>query len=286
MSKIIWLASYPKSGNTWFRVFLTNLLGNRDEPADINRLGGGPIASAREMFEEATGIESSCLTMDEIERLRPAVYEYLVEKAEDTIYMKVHDAYTFTNHSTPLIPTKATKGVLYIVRNPLDVAVSLAHHEATDIDSAIKEMCDDKYAFCIGPNMLFDQLRQWLLTWSGHVISWVDQGNIPVHVIRYEDMKLNSLDTFTGAVKFAGIERSEEEIAKAIELSSFETLRGQEREKGFRERSQKSESFFRKGETGSWREVLSDQQVEMIVSHHREVMRRFGYLDENNEIVF
>ena len=66
---IIWLASYPKSGNTWFRIFLTNLLQKHTSPANINELTGGPIASSRQLFDELTGIDSSDLTFDEIEKL-------------------------------------------------------------------------------------------------------------------------------------------------------------------------------------------------------------------------
>src|SRR5690606_3634079 len=65
MSGILWLASYPKSGNTWFRAFLTNLLREDDEPADINDLVGGPIAGSREPFDEAVGYDSGDLTEDE-----------------------------------------------------------------------------------------------------------------------------------------------------------------------------------------------------------------------------
>ena len=73
MNGIIWLASYPKSGNTWFRVFLTNLRGEEDGPAQINKLGSTPIASARGIFDDEAGIEASDLTPDEIDRLRPEI---------------------------------------------------------------------------------------------------------------------------------------------------------------------------------------------------------------------
>ena len=84
MSNIIWLASYPKSGNTWFRVFLANFLRDADEAVDINHLNMMLIASARWLFDAATGVEASDLTPEEIERWRPAVYEHLVQEAGDT----------------------------------------------------------------------------------------------------------------------------------------------------------------------------------------------------------
>ena len=81
MGKIIWLASYPKSGNTWMRILLTNYLRNANMPANINNLDGGPIASARQVFDDNVGIEASDLTQDEIERYRPYVYEMMSEQA-------------------------------------------------------------------------------------------------------------------------------------------------------------------------------------------------------------
>ena len=92
MNGIIWLASYPKSGNTWFRVFLTNLRGEEGGPADINKLRSTPIASARGIFDDEAGVEASDLTPDEIDRLRPEIYMHLHKQAEETLFMKVHDA--------------------------------------------------------------------------------------------------------------------------------------------------------------------------------------------------
>lgn len=69
---IVWLASYPKSGNTWMRVFLTNYLRNADTPADINDLEFMGIATARELFDMYAGFESSDLTHEEIDAARPS----------------------------------------------------------------------------------------------------------------------------------------------------------------------------------------------------------------------
>lgn len=77
MGKIIWLASYPKSGNTWMRALLTNYLCDGETPADINEMDGGPIASSRVWFDEWVGVEASALSDNAIERLRPGVYRRL-----------------------------------------------------------------------------------------------------------------------------------------------------------------------------------------------------------------
>jgi hypothetical protein len=286
MKGIIWLASYPKSGNTWFRVFLTNLLRDGDSPASINDLESTPIAGARGIFDENMGFEASDLTSDEIDRLRPEHYIHLAKNSEEQLFMKIHDAYTEVADNTPLIPAEATGGALYFIRNPLDVAVSFAHHSGWKYDTSISSMADDTFAFCGRPDRLQNQLRQKLLSWSNHILSWVDSARFPVCVLRYEDMKLQPLETFTKAVRFAGLDQTREQIQKALGFSSFDLVQQQEEAKGFQEKSAASSRFFRKGKVGSWREELSEEQARQIVRDHREVMRRFGYLDENGEILY
>ena len=245
--KIVWLASYPKSGNTWFRTFLANLLGEQEGPAEIDRLGGGPIASARRVLDNAAGFESSNLLLDEVDDLRPALYEMISKEADSTVFLKTHDAYTFLPDGRPLLPVEATKGAIYLVRNPLDVASSFANHSSCEINEIIIDMNNEKNAFCATFNNLPNQLRQHLLSWSGHVLSWVELPGIKVHVVRYEDMKQRPRETFYSAVKFAGLEHTEEEVYRAIEHSSFEYLKKQEEEDGFREKAYRCKSFFRKG---------------------------------------
>lgn len=285
MGKIIWLASYPKSGNTWFRVFLTNFQRNSDTPADINDLERTPIASARPLFDKATGVEASDLTQDEIDRLRPLVYKQLAENSQETLFMKVHDAFTYNPDGCPLIAKEATQGAIYFIRNPLDVAVSYAHHSDAPIDRMIRRMGQADHALVGNPNRLDNQLRQQLLTWSGHVLSWIDESGLRVHVMRYEDMKRNTFETFRGAIQFAGLPDDQARIEKALAFSEFSVLKAQEEEHGFREKMPRSESFFRKAEIGSWREVLTEGQVQQIVDDHGAVMRRFGYLGADGTIV-
>ena len=280
MNGIIWLASYPKSGNTWFRVFLTNLLRDADTPASINELERTPIASARGVFNNLMGFDASDLTPDEIDRLRPELYIHLAETATEPLFMKIHDAYKDVADSTPLIPYTASKGALYFIRNPLDVAVSFAHHNGSDCDIAISTMADEAFAFCCKLNKLHSQLRQKLLSWSGHVRSWVDNAPFPVCVVRYEDMKTKPLETFQKAVRFAGLPHSLDQIQKAIDFSAFDVVQQQEASEGFQENSTSPSRFFRKGLIGSWREELSENQVQRIMRDHRDVMHRFGYLEE------
>lgn len=291
MTRTIWLASYPKSGNTWFRMLVANLSAT-DAPVDINDLPErGGIASAREPFDYFTLIDSGLLTHDEIDVLRPRVYEELASGAQDDEYdkaqdmpeirfIKMHDAYTMTPAGEPLLAgARGAAGAILIVRDPRDVAPSLANHNRTSIDAAITFMNDDDSAFCCKLGQQHNQFRQQLPSWSGHLTSWLDQTDIPVHVLRYEDMQADTIGTFRQALAFAGRDASEDQIGRAVEFSRFHELQSQERTKGFREapRPQTNGSFFRRGKSGTWRDELTAEQVARIEAAHSLLMRRMGY---------
>ena len=147
-------------------------------------------------------------------------------------------------------------------------------------------MADEKCAFCNGPKRLYNQLRQRLLSWSTHVLSWVEAPGFSVCVLRYEDMKHDPVDVFERAVRFSGLEYGRKDILNAVEASSFEKLQRQEKEEGFKEKSPSSEMFFRKGEVGSWREELTEKQAGRVIQNHREIMERFGYIGANDSPTF
>lgn len=274
---IFWLASYPKSGNTWMRVLLTNYLRNADQPADINYLDNSLVASARQIFDENIGVEASDLTQDEIERYRPYVYERISEKASGPIFLKVHDAYTMTCEGRPMISTKATGGVVYLVRNPLDVSVSFAHHSAISIDKTVERMGDPTFTFVDNPDRLHRQLRQRLLSWSGHVQSWTNQTEVPILLVHYEDLIADTISTLTKVVQFCGLEEDSKRIAKAVEFSTFERLQSQELKTGFGEKLPEAKSFFRKGVKDSWTRELNSELVERIITDHAAAMTELNY---------
>ena len=285
MSKLVWLASYPKSGNTWFRVFLANLQSNAAAPADINRLTAYPIASSRTLFDEATGIAAADLTHDEIEKLRPQVYEHIAARATEVQFMKIHDAYTLTADGEPLVSRRAATKAIYFIRNPLDVAVSFAHHSAREVDRVIAQMADEQMDLSTKPGRLHLQLRQILSSWRRHVLSWVEAPELCVQVVRYEDMKKWPLETFSAAVRFTGLRHGTEQIQRALAFSTFEEMQRQEQSHGFSEKQPEATTFFRSGKSGGWRSVLTPPQVERILRDQGDVMRHFGYLNANGEVV-
>jgi len=274
---IFWLASYPKSGNTWTRAFLTNLLRPGEKPAEVNQLQTGAIASSRSWVEEGLGIGVDELNHDEVDALRPRAYRWLAENT-DTDYHKIHDAWTCLPDGEPIFPVRATRGAVYLVRNPLDVVLSWANHSSIELDQSIRNICDPRHALCGSKRMILNQLRQIHGTWSDHVISWMD-ADIPKLVMRYEDIKRDPMAAFTAIATFFEIEKGRKEIAAAVRKCRFENLRRSEEEGGFTEKAAHVQHFFRKGVVGEWRQALTPEQVEKVVEANRPGMERLGYLD-------
>jgi len=291
VKRIFWLASYPKSGNTWFRMLVANL--RRDRPVDINDLPHqGGLASTRVWFDNLTLLPSGLLTHDECDRLRPRVYEAIardepgLEEAGETAigdarFVKTHDAWTRTSSGEPLLGGSASAaGVILIVRDPRDVAPSLANHGSQTIDESIAFMARPDASFCGESDRQPSQLRQQLPGWSGFNLSWLDQTDLPIQLVRYEDMQADAAGVFRRALAFAGVDVSSEEAARAARFADFETLREQELEHGFREAPRKrlGGGFFRRGVSGAWHDELAPAQVERIEADHDAMMRRLGYL--------
>ncbi len=288
--RTIWLASYPKSGNTWLRMLIANLSAADGKPVDINDLPERDgIASARGPFDRLTLIDSGLLTQDEIDALRPRVYEELARPAEDDEhveaetptpfrFVKVHDAYALAPNGEPLLAgERGADGAIVIVRDPRDVAPSLANHNGGSIDEAIAFMNNAHAALCARPDRRYNQFRQQLHGWSGHIASWLDQADIPVHTVRYEDLLFDTFGTLRRALAFAGHIASDDEIARAVAFADFAQLRRQEADKGFRQAPRPDCRFFRRGEAGAWRDELTAGQVAQIERDHGPTMRRLSY---------
>jgi hypothetical protein len=240
-------------------------------------------------------VDSELLTHKEVDRMRPMLHRFLAAETDDDFadpqhrreeadridprapLVKTHDGYTKTDRGEPLLGgSQAALGAIVIVRDPRDVASSLANHMAIDIDAAISFMADAASSFCGSANPAPHQLRQQLLGWSAWQASWLEQGDLPVHLVRYEDMKADPVASVAAALAFAGQSIDMAALAMAVDLARFDRLQAREAHTGFRE-APAGRQFFRRGESGGWRGELTSEQAARIVRDHCAMMERLGY---------
>jgi len=265
-NKIFWLASYPKSGNTWFRLFLTSLLNESDSSFDFNQLGYGQEPGKRKHFDELNGFSSTSLSLAEINQIRPATLSWFNHSVNEKQFFKTHSAYVYNEDRSPVLGSTQTgiAGAVYFVRNPLDVCISYAHHCNESIDDSIERMANKRMKSHKANKTCF--IPEELGSWSENVSSWVNTQNIPVMVLRYEDMLANTFDTFSKACDFLKLEKDLTSIQNSINDCDFKKLQKLEQNTVFTEKPSVSESFFRKGVAGDWVNTLSSTQVERIVN--------------------
>ncbi|MEQ8345727.1 MAG: sulfotransferase domain-containing protein [Sneathiellaceae bacterium] len=276
MAGIIWLASYPKSGNTWLRAFLHNLLRDPAKPMEINALDQFTHGDTlRHWYQRAAGAPINGWAQADIAQLRPKVHRLLTESWPDSVFVKTHNALA-TVDGVPLITMEHTAAAIYVVRDPRDVAVSMTHHFGLTLDQAIA-MLDSETA---ATAMTALNVPQFYGRWSEHVEGWTNQESEQMHVIRYEDMHLRPRSAFGKVVAFLKLPPDRKRLDKAIRFASFRVLQGQERKTGFREKSEHAEAFFRSGQVGQWKRVMTPEQARAIETAHEKVMRRFGYLPD------
>lgn len=276
----VWLASYPKSGNTWFRAVFT--AWQTGQAVDLNRLGTKDTSStcaSRLRIEEGLGVVSSLLTPDEIELLRPRADEVVDAGFDSPHLCKVHDGLFRGPGGELVVSVPATRCAVYLVRDPRDVALSYAHHNQWDVARVVAAMDDETHCLSESTSFATLQVRQRLGSWSSHVSSWLDEAPFAVHVVRYEDCISDPVATFTTALRFAGFDAEETSVAAAVERTTFERLAAQEAADGFGERPVATEAFFRRGQAGGWRDDLDAGLAAILVDDHAAVMDRLGYLD-------
>ena len=282
---IIWLASYPRSGNTWMRAFLHSLAAVMRDPSaeeiDINRIEEGSVVeNAAALFPRFINKPVALASQAEIAAARPWVQAALVESAGRTIYVKTHNARAL-DHGAPLINMGVSLGAIYLVRNPLDVVISYAHLNGTDIDTMIDLMALS--GFGVGRSTVngLDRVHVVIGSWSENVASWTQPPHPAVLVVRYEDLLDNPEAGFVRITRHLQLKPTRAQLRRAIELSRFDRLRGLEDRDGFAERPQRSDdAFFREGRAGQWRDKLTEEQVARIVATHGPLMKRFGYLPD------
>ena len=273
MSKIIWLASYPKSGNTWMRAFLHNLFRDPNEAYDINKITDLSMSdSSIDWYRAQDKRNWTDWSAIDVARMRRGAQLAMCRLKPDDVFVKTHNAsVVFLGY--PMMHQDLTAGAIYIVRNPLDVCISLSHHYGTDLDTTIDILADPSIGSKTNDKIVYEVHKSW----SIHVDSWTSPPRPGLAVLRYEDMLNNPIKTFGGLSQFLGLNPPRKRLERAIERASFKTLRRQEDEQGFKEKSPFARKFFRDGRAGQWRDLLTPAQIDKLTGAHKEQMQRFGY---------
>lgn len=276
MGAIVWLASYPRSGNTWMRAFLHNLLAaSRGEAAsaDINRMGKLTTWDiAPKWYQPHLRMPLAQASPADIAEARPKVHHAIAAASDGLVFVKTHSALS-NSHGTPTITRAVTAGAIHIVRNPLDVCVSLAQHLGIDTDQAIALMARKGHYSPVHRGGACECYGSW----SEHTRSWSDSQHRSLLHLRYEDLLDQPEASFGRVARHLRIRVSDAALAEAIERSGFRRLRAQEDQAGFRERPRASRQFFRSGQRDAWRTALSTAQAQRLRRNHAEQMLRWGY---------
>ncbi|MET4807403.1 sulfotransferase domain-containing protein [Limibacillus sp. MBR-115] len=271
MAKILWLASYPKSGNTWLRTIVDRLL-SQGEALDLNLLPPSFNGATNSYIKDrklplAEGVQgaASAYWRD--------VQAFLVSEAtRDRVFMKTHNiAARFGG--VPFPDSEMTEGAIYVVRDPRDVAISYSYHFQCGLADAVAALCNpEKFITRKGEPGKAEMLGSWGL----HVKSWTQQKRFPLLLLRYEDMHTNPAKSIATISRTLGFSHSMAEIARVVEETSFSSLKEAELRGGFKEAVREG-GFFRKGRAKQW-QVVEDQGVfAPITTTFGPLMEKLGY---------
>lgn len=273
--RITWLASYPKSGNTWLRCLLQAYRCNGY--LDINDMHTG-IGDSSACFTAAV----SPLDLTDLgERgqwlLRPAALLNALMAMKPPRMLKTHYANVTISGLPAFIPPELTQRAIYIVRDPRSVVLSLSRFFNISTEKAVEQMANKN--FQVGEYDSGIQIPQVVSSWSNNIKSWISQTIYPVHVARYEDMMIDPAKELREVLDFIGIEPDSERIERSVEAAQLSRVRKEESDHGFNEYSRKPlpTAFFGEGGT-RWQQELGKKWIAKIEEDHGDMMRELGYL--------
>ncbi|MDC1192016.1 sulfotransferase domain-containing protein [Candidatus Pelagibacter ubique] len=282
---IIWLASYPKSGNTFLRSLLTAYLFTKDGNFNFEVLKNINQFPNNVTFEKL-GIDIS--NQKEVIKNYIKVQEETNKRDGEGIrFLKTHstlqdiDGHKFTN-------LKNCLGVIYIVRDPRDVAKSYSNHNSTSIEESINYMKE----FNIGGGVKSKDRKNETIThigsWSSHYTSWKEFDKVDRYLlIKYEDLVKETEKTFLKVLTFVckltkkKLDLDKNKLKNVLNTTSFESMQKLEKQNGFNEASNfngKKVTFFKYGAKNNWKKFLTLENIKKIEDIFREEMKELGYL--------
>ena len=280
MNKLIWISSYPKSGNTWMRFLIANYFYNTERKNNFRIIKNIP------KFPKS-GFLKNIATKEELIKNPYSIAKYWLKsqkqikiKNGNFIFLKNHNALAsvngneFTNENISLAS-------IYVVRDPRDVVVSYGSYRNYDYDKTIEFLCSKKLSYNLTPQPDFPDI-EILGSWKFHYISWRDGvPNMPRIIVKFEDLVNNCYKCFYKTINFlSGIldfNIDEEQIKFSVEISKFRNLKNNEKKLGFEDNSGYT-NFFRSGKIGQWKSELSNSQITKITNEFEKEMKYLGYL--------
>jgi hypothetical protein len=270
LRRIIWLASFPKSGNTWIRSFLANYFKPPGQELDINSLRQFTTADVRQdFFNKANGGPFHGKTVSDWIKVRPKALRLIAASKSGHHFVKTH-CQVGKVESIDLIPPQVTAAAIYIIRNPFDVAPSYARHMSLNIDAALDRM-SNRLAVHANASGIMEITGRW----DDHINGWTGAPGLPLHVMRYEDMLADAGEAYRALFDFLRVPVDKAQMRRTLKATSFQALQKQERELGFGERPPEMKQFFARGVAGGWREDLTPGQVARIRSEFLPALEKW-----------
>ena len=276
---IIWLASYPKSGNTWLRMFLKSYFLKPNEKFSLE-------GSINDTFKPQSFPDQKILDhlkidyskFPEIAKNWEAMQDY-INLNKRTNYVKTHSAMC-TVGSYKFTSLRNTKGGIYMVRDPRDVIVSLSDHMGIDHQQTFHHMSSSlNFEYPSSGEKRYE--KSLMGTWSDHYKSWKNFKSCKILIIKYEDMVLNEINTFTKVINYLNeiddVKFESDKLTKALKQTQFQELQKLEKAEGFEEKG-KGKFFFRKGKIGTWKDEVSTNIINKIEKLFKSEMKELGYL--------
>ncbi len=280
---IIWIASYPKSGNTWLRALLSSYFYSKDGEFDFELLKNIDSFPSERFFKDYpdkfNDPEDTCkYWLAEQEK---------INKSKKNIFLKTHNALCKINNN--IFTNKENSiGAIYIVRDPRNVITSISHHYQLSINDALKFMIDEKKGIYVKKNGRYVAFQP-LLSWSLNQKSWLENNMFPVLIIKYEDLVSETFITFKNILNFiykisnSKVHINRRKIINSIKNCEFRNLSKLEKEKGFEEAAYNKNTnerikFFNLGQKNQWTKILDNKIVKEIEIKFEKEMKKLNYL--------
>jgi len=274
MAATAWLASFPKSGNTWIRALLSALESDADP--DLNSLDAG---RGHDKIDRWLGISLS--NLDDFEAIQ---IERRSWASSDTLgpgyqRRKTHYPWGPAADGFPTRWQPSGARAIYIARDPRAVAVSWAHHNGFSHEVAVESMGGRSGPNWREPHPHLPHGNRDSGSWTDHVRGWQQQTELPLLFLTYEQLSSAPVDALAAMASWLDITTDEAACARAVERCSFTRLAARELTEGFVEQASVDRVFFRRGRTDGWREELSPELIDLVEQDHGLLMRELGYLD-------